>query len=437
MRSSSSPSSSERGSSRDHPRRRSRSPTRRPSPSRQSTSSSSRRGANGHHRSSNSSRRGRSPPRESPSTDDSFDYKAAYHMVLAETQRKRKRDQSDSVQTVSIQNLGRGVRKLAALFGEICHIIVQAQAYKKNPMPEDHGINRYSMHTTEDQHQFLDKKRRQVVVPDVDSKTQLQKGANDARSDDFKRVSVFIPEWINKDLNKIDSELAVFDHTPSITVINETTGQDTRGVEHNVIGGLLTSTATDWNDAKQRAAARSGGRVHLAGSYFLRIFYDRFQGDPKNAETGFMKSSYLVKAYKAVFTAPSSVEQGQDQENVPPSKRRKPSGKCVAMKLGMNGVVTARSVAYIGCILWLSLTTTVTWQDKYYSVSLPQMYDFLVDFFEEPEEGTQARERVDALLAWWNHQIFPTHVSSAATNQVTAASRSVLLAQRAAMEDED
>lgn len=84
---------------------------------------------------------------------------------------------------------------------------------------------------------------------------------------------------------------------------------------------------------------------------------------------------------------------------------------------------------------------------------MAQMYDFLVDFFEEPEEGTQARARVDALLAWWNQyvllyiiyirltldhrQIFPTHASSAATNNVTVASRSVLLAQRAAMELDD
>ncbi|KAJ7694952.1 hypothetical protein B0H16DRAFT_1485484 [Mycena metata] len=70
-------------------------------------------------------------------------------------------------------------------------------------------------------------------------------------------------------------------------------------------------------------------------------------------------------------------------------------------------------------------------------VSLPQMYDFLVDSFEEPEEGTQARARVEVLLAWWNQQVFPTHASSAATNKVTAASRAVLLAQRAAMEIDD
>ncbi|KAJ7694951.1 hypothetical protein B0H16DRAFT_1485483 [Mycena metata] len=60
---------------------------------------------------------------------------------------------------------------------------------------------------------------------DANSESQLQKGANDARSDDFRRVSGLIPEWVNKDMNTADSDLAVFGHTPSITVMNEKTGQ--------------------------------------------------------------------------------------------------------------------------------------------------------------------------------------------------------------------
>ncbi|KAJ7715038.1 hypothetical protein B0H16DRAFT_1477670 [Mycena metata] len=44
---------------------------------------------------------------------------------------------------------------------------------------------------------------------------------------------------------------------------------------------------------------------------------------------------------------------------------RKPSGRCVTIKLGMNGVVTTRSIAYISCI----------------------MYNFLINFFKESGEG--------------------------------------------------
>ncbi|KAJ7185364.1 hypothetical protein C8R46DRAFT_1342648 [Mycena filopes] len=403
-----------------------------------------------------------------------------------ETQALKRKRNKDEVPIKSVQNLGRGVRKLAALFGEVCSIVVQAQAYEKNPMPDDHGIDPYSNDTTPEQHAYLAKKRKQVdqslsverpadtsrshernysayviidaLIPGLAEKiasleptekagyfTLIQKGANDGRSDDFKRISSLIGGWINADMDK--PELAVLDHTPSKMVLNEKTGEteevrgrapaltsrrDTRGVEHDVVGGLLTSTATDWNDASQRAAARTGGLAHLNGDYYFRIFYHGYQGDPRNPETGFMKSRYLVQSYKAVFTSPSSAEV--DKENAPAVKKRKTSGRCVATILNMNGKVTSRSLAYIGVLVWLSLTTTFDWQEEYYGVSLPQMYDFLVDFFEEPEEGTQARERMDQLLAWWNEQIFPTHASAAATNKMAVSSRSALLAQRAAME---
>ena len=90
---------------------------------------------------------------------------------------------------------------------------------------------------------------------------QLQKGANDARSDDFRRISALVGTWVNDDRDK--PELDVFNHTPSITVIDKETGEPktvkqsapplskirlTRGVEHDITGGLLTSTSTDWKD---------------------------------------------------------------------------------------------------------------------------------------------------------------------------------------------
>jgi hypothetical protein len=33
------------------------------------------------------------------------------------------------------------------------------------------------------------------------------------------------------------------------------------------------------------------------------------------------------------------------------------------------------------------------------------MYNFIVDYFEAPREGTPHREQVNKLLAWWNQCI--------------------------------
>ncbi|KAJ7753951.1 hypothetical protein DFH07DRAFT_915367 [Mycena maculata] len=346
----------------------------------------------------------------------------------------------------SVQGTGRGIRKLAALFGEVVHIIAEAQAYERNPLPEDHGIDEYSRDTTPEEHAWLARKRNHErnyeayriidrLIPGLTTKIAgmsisekndyfvlIQKGANDARSDDFKRVTWSMGTWINQDRDRPDLK-----------------DRSTRGVEHDITGGLLTSIKSDWNDPKVRDAFRSS--IDLSHNYFFRVFYDGFKaGHPQNVEPGYLKSRYLVKSYKAVFTAPSSANKEEEDENTPPPKRHKTStgkaiGKNVATILGMNGQVTPRSIAYVAVLVWFSLTTASSWNvQEYYQVSLHQLYDFIVDFFESPAEGTQARERANALLSWWNKQIFPAHAASADTNKASVSSRAALWEERAEME---
>ncbi|KAJ7270461.1 hypothetical protein C8J57DRAFT_1468495 [Mycena rebaudengoi] len=106
--------------------------------------------------------------------------------------------------------------------------------------------------------------------------------------------------------------------------------------------------------------------------------------------------------------------------------------KVVAELLGLNGKVTARSIAYVAVLVCVATADATFWTHDYYGVSLPQLYDFIVDFFEAPGPGTDARARADDLLKWWNQQIFPTHASSAASHRTAVASRAALRQQRAA-----
>ncbi|KAJ7762374.1 hypothetical protein DFH07DRAFT_1059578 [Mycena maculata] len=413
----------------------------------------------------------------SDSEDEASKWKHRYEVLLASNHAKDKRKRTHTEAKKSVQGTGRGIRKLAALFGEVVHIIAEAQAYERNPLPEDHGIDEYSRDTTPKEHAWLARKRNHErnyeayriidrLIPGLTTKIAgmsisekndyfvlIQKGANDARSDDFKRVTWSMGTWINQDRDRPD--LKVFDHTPSTIVVNEETGErevvrhrapllnaedrSTRGVEHDITGGLLTSIKSDWNDPKVRDAFRSS--IDLSHNYFFRVFYDGFKaGHPQNVEPGYLKSRYLVKSYKAVFTAPSSANKEEEDENTPPPKRHKTStgkaiGKNVATILGMNGQVTPRSIAYVAVLVWFSLTTASSWNvQEYYQVSLHQLYDFIVDFFESPAEGTQARERANALLSWWNKQIFPAHAASADTNKASVSSRAALWEERAEME---
>ncbi|KAJ6582262.1 hypothetical protein B0H19DRAFT_1252372 [Mycena capillaripes] len=396
--------------------------------------------------------------RHRPSANKAVDFETLYHVQLAKNA-KRKRTNSDAEPKASLQGMGRGIRKLAALFGEIVHIIADAQAYERNPLPDDHGINEYAKDLTEEERAFLAKKRdcernyeayviidrlipgltdritKMSISEKMDYFVLIQKGANDARSDDFGRVTWCMGTWINNDLDKPD--IKVFDHTPPITVVNEETGETdvarqraphldtdrrTRGVEHDITGALLTSVSEDWKDPAVRAAFRSP--------------------PPNKIAQGYLKGRYLVKSYKAVFTAPSSAKD--DSENTAPTNKTrkgatgKAIGKNVATRLGMNGRVTPRSIAYIAVLVWFSLTTVSSWNvQEYYKVSLQQLYDFIVDFFEGPAEGSAAKRRVDELLSWWNQQIFPNHSSSADTSKAAVASRAALWSQMADEEEEE
>jgi hypothetical protein len=83
----------------------------------------------------------------------------------------------------------------------------------------------------------------------------------------------------------------------------------------------------------------------------------------------------------------------------------------------MNGKVTGRSLAYIAILVraltprstelisiqeHFSLTNATSWANQYYGISYPQMYNFIVDYFEAPRAGTAAKQRADKLLEWWN-----------------------------------
>ncbi|KAJ7790116.1 hypothetical protein B0H14DRAFT_2396698, partial [Mycena olivaceomarginata] len=311
----------------------------------------------------------------------------------------------------TVQGLGRGIRKLASLFGDITHIISEARAYKKSPYPEDHGIDEASPDVTEEELQWLDKKRGQRnyeayiqierLVPNLTAQvtkmsapamldyfTLMQKGANDARSDDVKRITSFVGTWLNEDRD------------PPILNPGD---RSTRGIQHDITGALLTPTHWDWSEASVRQDLRAATKK-LGFTLFFRVFYEDFKGDPKKAERGFLKSRYLVKTYKVVFTAPSSADN-EDDENTPLLKKVKSSKavrKSVADILGLNGKVTPRSIAYVVVLLYFSLTSASAWTTNYYNVSLPLLYDFIVDFFEGTKEGSKARQRADNLLTWWN-----------------------------------
>ncbi|KAJ7056290.1 hypothetical protein C8F01DRAFT_1087154 [Mycena amicta] len=263
----------------------------------------------------------------------------------------------------------------------------------------------------------LAEKRARLDADELKDWLQLvTKGANVARSEDFRKLSSHVADWINHDMDRNVADICSFDHTQPATETNADGEQVVvrkhapylvpddrggRGAAHDITGGLLSSTDVTRNDIRAK-------RASLAPNYWARLFYAGFKGDKDNVEAGYLQSRYLVKAANVILFASDEVVDNEDAENEPPRKKRKSTKvvrKAVAELSGLNGKMTGRVIAYVAVVLYASLLPISQWQDIHNDISLPQFYDFIVDFFEEPAAGSEARKRVDTLLSWWNQSI--------------------------------
>ena len=66
--------------------------------------------------------------------------------------------------------------------------------------------------------------------------SQLQEGANDARSSDVSRVKSAVADWLNERISDPDQ--------PRL----DRTSREGRGIQNDVAGRLLCSISLDWND---------------------------------------------------------------------------------------------------------------------------------------------------------------------------------------------
>ncbi|KAJ3560012.1 hypothetical protein NP233_g11106 [Leucocoprinus birnbaumii] len=191
--------------------------------------------------------------------------------------------------------------------------------------------------------------------------SKLQDGANSARSDDISRIRANLASWLNKRCGSdpLDPEDRV-----------------NRGLQHDVCGKLLCPIDFNWDDLDIRAAIRNGTSAsNINDSFFLRCLYQNDTGNPEDLQHGFLRNILLRK---------------------------------------MNGKVTGRSIAYTAVILVFNLTDAVQWTECHNGFDFRAFYEFIVDYFEDPRDNS-SRQRVKALLQFWNRSVFPGRVATGDT----------------------
>ncbi|KAJ4493205.1 hypothetical protein C8R41DRAFT_867087 [Lentinula lateritia] len=197
--------------------------------------------------------------------------------------------------------------------------------------------------------------------------------------------------------------------------------RNNRGLENDMTGGLLCPGEIDWKDHITRTAVqRMDPEYDFASSAHSLCFYKDEKFDLDDPDNGFLQSHWLLQTYRTIFTSPSSAKgQSDDVENLPPSKKRTTSNSHrahVANIIHMTEV-TPRSIAYAAVHLHIALTDASHWTHSYNGYNYQDLWNFVVDFFEDPIDE-EAEKQGKKLLKWWTDRIF-TGTGSAANSRGT------------------
>ncbi|KAF9043142.1 hypothetical protein BJ165DRAFT_1405518 [Panaeolus papilionaceus] len=325
--------------------------------------------------------------------------------------------------------VGRLKRRVAALEQDVQTARGQRPKKKTSTVAMGRGIRRLDrlyrgynilLHLTPTLRSLLDDGN--ADVEDLDKLvSQLQKGANDARSDDLRRIKEELGCWLNAE------------YSPSVAF--STKSRANRGLHNDITGRLLCPIEYDWQDEETRVKIRDGN-INISDDLFLVCLYPLGKGVAEDVEKGFLRSRLLVQTYCAIFTSPTSSEEFEDGESEDGPVRKKVKAKFkkatktnVATILHMSGNVTPRSIAYAAVMLVFNLTDATQWMETYNGFNFRVFWNFIVDYFEDtPDE--RASKKAAALLKWWNKQVFPQHTSASADSR---KARRKLAAQRSGL----
>ncbi|KAH6897814.1 hypothetical protein BKA70DRAFT_1116106 [Coprinopsis sp. MPI-PUGE-AT-0042] len=207
----------------------------------------------------------------------------------------------------------------------------------------------------------------------------IQKGANSARSDDTKTLKSAVIDWI-----------VPSDGTPLNPPIARNIKMD-RGFLHPRTGFLLCPAEMDWEDEEVQRQLRDKELIVAGTNWPIFLYKDEIY-DEDEPWTGLLRNKILVKAYKHIFTSPSSVER-----------------EVKATRLGnarIHGMtsMTRASLAYICTQVQFSLTSASIFSCSDAETDSETFYNSVLDLLEDPEE----QEEVKDLLSWWDKRIFPS-----------------------------
>ncbi|KAH6913099.1 hypothetical protein BKA70DRAFT_1369812 [Coprinopsis sp. MPI-PUGE-AT-0042] len=204
----------------------------------------------------------------------------------------------------------------------------------------------------------------------------LTRGSSNARSDDTRSIKAAVIEWITP-------------HGGVLTPPLQRNIKTDRGFHHPRTGELLCPVTLDWGCLRTRERLRSAEIVPNGEQWPLFLYQDHVF-DAEDPWKGLLRGEILVKAFKHVFTSPSSVDRHSHRAT------RSSNSRLHGMKS-----VTIPSIAYISTQVRFALTTAQTFCRNDHSTDSERFYNSIIKLLEDPEELVKVKQ----LLVWWDRWV--------------------------------
>ncbi|KAG1787335.1 uncharacterized protein HD556DRAFT_1448824 [Suillus plorans] len=251
--------------------------------------------------------------------------------------------------------------------------------------------------------------------------SKLNESSDGARGDDSASLKRSVAEWL-------------MERTPAPNPAIHKQDKSGRGFYNDVTGGLLCPVDYDWSNPTVRASIQDYHPDHrITACSWPSFLYEDGGYDPQNPTKGLLKGKLLIKAFKRVFTSPSSTDEEQPVDSARSAHNRnsgeRRTRRDVATLLDMRSV-QPRAIAYVSVQLRFALSSSGSWRIIDDEFNNQEFYDNIVDYLELPPTPEAAKE-IDDLLLWWNQKVFGRRfVSDYRPQQANKMSVAMTLAKR-------
>ncbi|EGO03223.1 hypothetical protein SERLA73DRAFT_149615 [Serpula lacrymans var. lacrymans S7.3] len=205
---------------------------------------------------------------------------------------------------------------------------------------------------------------------------KLTKGADGACRDDAGKMKPAVVLWLSE----------FFPTMCSCSPLN-TVDKNGQGFAHSLTGYppvLANMTGMTIRDRHPKFLATAMS--------WPRFLYSKYTDDSKNLEKGFLQGTLLLKAYKFIFTSPTSARDVKDNKCGPPSSPSQTSQ-------------TFTSQLHKGTSVQFALSNVGSPRSNDGNFDYILFHNNIVDFFESPP-GPAAIADIEELLLWWFWPLF-------------------------------